>query len=110
MRKSLLVTVLALAALAAFMAADARLTATTIAGGPAGPALTVLDGITYENVTLFPVVNAVRNETGGFLTLDEGLTSGDVIVREMGDTLLRRTRDGRKFVTLDGGATWTALK
>ena len=44
----------------------------------------LLPGITYENMTLFPVVSSGGADTSAFLTLDEGLASGEVIVTEQG--------------------------
>jgi hypothetical protein len=41
----------------------------------------LLDPITYENISIFPVVSSVAQDTSAFVTLDEGLSSGDVIVR-----------------------------
>ncbi len=55
----------------------------------------LLDPVTYENITLFPVVTSFNQDTSPFLTLDEGLSSGDVIVSEQGGTGLVRNRDGR---------------
>ncbi len=55
----------------------------------------LLDSVTYENITLFPVVTSFNQDTSTFLTLDEGLSSGDVIVSEQGGTGLVRNRDGR---------------
>jgi hypothetical protein len=73
------------------------------AAGPGGRgALSVLSGVTYENVTLFPVIASGRVDTSGFVTLDQGLASGDVVVREMGDVILRRTRDGRPLPSSQG--------
>jgi hypothetical protein len=52
----------------------------------------VLTGIRHGNLTVFPVVAAGSHDTQGFLTLDEGLRSGDVIVTESGSIqpLMRR--------------------
>jgi len=50
--------------------------------------------VTYENLTVFPVVASENPETGDFATLDEALASGDVLVSEQGHSL-GRTRDGR---------------
>jgi len=50
--------------------------------------------ISYENVTIFPVVSSEDADTSDFATLDEALASGDVVVSEQGDSLAR-TRDGR---------------
>jgi len=55
----------------------------------------LLDPVTYENITLFPVVASFNQDTSPFLTLDEGLSTGDVIVSEQGATGLIRNRDPR---------------
>jgi hypothetical protein len=55
----------------------------------------LLDPITYENMTVFPVVTSHASETGGFQTLDEALASGDAVVSERGSEIIRRTRDGQ---------------
>jgi hypothetical protein len=47
---------------------------------------------TYENLTIFPVIAAEKSDTSGFITLDGGLTSGDVMVTEQGADVLRRSR------------------
>jgi len=93
-------------ALAVMLAALALFAPPLSATGAAGPggrgALSVLSGVTYENVTLFPVIASARVDTSGFVTLDQGLASGDVVVREMGDVILRRTRDGRPLPSPQG--------
>jgi hypothetical protein len=55
----------------------------------------LLDPVTYENITIFPVVSSFTQDTSPFLTLDEGLSSGEVIISEQGAAGLARTRDGR---------------
>lgn len=55
----------------------------------------LLDPVTYENITLFPVVSSNPSDTSYFLTLEEGLSSGEVIVREQGSEGLSRSRDNR---------------
>ncbi len=55
----------------------------------------LLDPVTYENLTVFPVVTGRSPDTSAFLTLDEGLSNGEVVVRERGGEGLARTRDGR---------------
>ena len=52
----------------------------------------VLEPIRHGNLTVFPVVAAKSYPTGEFLTLDEGLRSGEVIVTEAGAVqgLIRR--------------------
>jgi hypothetical protein len=52
----------------------------------------LLDPITYENISIFPVVSSVAQDTSAFVTLDEGLSSGDVVVREQGSDGLARSR------------------
>jgi hypothetical protein len=46
--------------------------------------LRVLAPIQHGNLTVFPVVAAKTHDTREFLTLDEGLRSGEVVVTEMG--------------------------
>jgi hypothetical protein len=55
----------------------------------------LLDPVTYENITIFPVVSSSTQDTSPFLTLDEGLSSGEVIISEQGAAGLARSRDGR---------------
>lgn len=52
----------------------------------------VLDPIRHGSLTVFPVVASKSYPTGEFLTLDEGLRSGEVIVTEYGNIhgLIRR--------------------
>jgi hypothetical protein len=54
----------------------------------------VLEPIWHGNLTVFPVIAARSHDTQDFLTLDEGLRSGDVIVTESGSVqpLMRRRR------------------
>ena len=52
----------------------------------------LLDPITYENISIFPVVSSVSQDTSAFVTLDEGLSSGDVVVREQGSDGMARSR------------------
>jgi sulfur carrier protein ThiS len=65
------------------------------AGGmPATSGYTILAPIRHGNLTIFPVVAARSFDTKDFLTLDEGLRSGEVIVTESGSVqpLMRRRR------------------
>jgi len=52
----------------------------------------VLDPIRHGNLTVFPVVAAKSYPTDEFITLDDGLRSGDVVVTEAGSVqgLIRR--------------------
>jgi hypothetical protein len=65
------------------------------AGGlPPTSGYSVLAPIRHGNLTVFPVVSARSFDTEEFLTLDEGLRSGEVIVTESGglQPLMRRLR------------------
>jgi hypothetical protein len=72
-----------------------------VAGSPSAPSprpeggWRLLDPVSYENISIFPVVSGSAQDTSPFLTLDEGLSSGEVIVSEQGAAGLARTRDGR---------------
>jgi hypothetical protein len=59
-------------------------------GGAAG--YKVLEPIRHGNLTVFPVLASKSYPTGEFLTLDEGLRSGEVVVTEYGSLqgLIRR--------------------
>ncbi|PYP82227.1 MAG: hypothetical protein DMG65_26770 [Candidatus Angelobacter sp. Gp1-AA117] len=52
----------------------------------------VLAPISHGSLTIFPVVATKVHDTSGFLTLDEGIRSGDVTVTEVGkiNSMLRR--------------------
>jgi hypothetical protein len=56
------------------------------------PGYKVLEPIRHGSLTVFPVVAAKSYPTGEFMTLDEGLRSGDVVVTEAGNVqgLIRR--------------------
>ena len=60
--------------------------------GPSSSAFKVLEAIRHGNLTVFPVVAPKSYATDEFLTLDEGLHSGEVVVTEYGNVrgLLRR--------------------
>jgi hypothetical protein len=62
--------------------------------GPGPSGWQIRAPITYQNLTIFPVISAASADTSGFATLDESLASGDVRVSEQGN-FLGRTRDGR---------------
>ncbi len=70
-------------------------------GSPAAPGShpegdwRLLDPVTYENISVFPVVSPYNQDTSLFLTLEEGLATGEVLVREQGSEGLARSRDGR---------------
>ncbi len=70
-------------------------------GSPAAPASRpegewrLLDAVNYENISVFPVVSSYSQDTSPFLTLEEGLATGEVLVREQGSETMVRGRDGR---------------
>src|SRR3989441_5431045 len=75
-----------------------------VGSGPGSPAIPssrpegewrLLDPVTYENISVFPVVSSYSEDTSPFLTLEEGLASGDVVVREQVSESMVRGRDGR---------------
>jgi hypothetical protein len=63
----------------------------------------VAEGVTYENLTIFPVVASKQPDTSGFATLDEALAVGDAVVTEQGN-YLRRTRDAVMEPLPQGGS------
>ena len=71
---------------------------------PGGAQYKVLAPITHGNLTIFPVVAATSHDTHDFITLDEGLRSGDVIVTEAGQVqpLMRRRGTVRPTYQYDG--------
>lgn len=53
----------------------------------------ILAPISHGDLTIFPVVSAKVHDTSGFITLDEGIRSGEVVVAEVGNlhsTMRRR--------------------
>jgi hypothetical protein len=88
------------------------------AGGPgprAGKAnenWRLLEPVTYENISIFPVVSSAEQDTAAFLTLDEGLASGEVLVTERGSAGMARSRDGAVMIpdyNAGGGASVNQL-
>jgi hypothetical protein len=53
-------------------------------GGNPSSNFKVLNPISHGNLTIFPVVASSTHDTSGFITLDEGIRSGEVIVTESG--------------------------
>jgi hypothetical protein len=64
---------------------------------PSAAGYTVLDPIRHGALTVFPVVAGTSHDTREFITLDEGLRSGEVVISEAGSVspLVRpRNNDG----------------
>ena len=57
----------------------------------------------YENLSIFPVLSHAAADTSAFLTLDEALRSGDVVVTESGGDAMQRSRDGRPVAIPQSG-------
>ena len=86
----LAVTVLVI--FAGMVAVDQRQALAGEIGGASG--YKVLEPIRQGNLTVFPVVAAKSYPTAEFLTLDEGLRSGDVVVTEAGNVVTRPADHG----------------
>ncbi len=56
----------------------------------AGVTWQVHSPIVYSNLALFPVTTAASHDARNYLTLDEGLRSGEVQVTELGSAIIRR--------------------
>jgi hypothetical protein len=56
----------------------------------------LLEPVSYENLTIFPVVSSSGYDTSAFLTLEDGLSSGEVTVREQGADVIYRNRGGSR--------------
>jgi|HubBroStandDraft_4_1064222.scaffolds.fasta_scaffold135012_1 hypothetical protein len=59
--------------------------------------------VTYENLTVFPLITSQQIDTSAFATLDEALASGDAVVTEQGSAI-RRTREGQGNPVYSGAA------
>ena len=77
-------------------------TGATPPGKPVGE-WRLLEPVSYENLTVFPVVSSSGYDTSAFLTLEDGLSSGEVTVREQGAEAIYRNRDGSRPVVQNYG-------
>ena len=72
----------------------------------------ILDPVVYENIAIFPVVSGSSQDTSSFLTLEEGLASGEVIVSERGAAGIVRNRGEVRTIPVpqyDSGASVNQL-
>src|SRR6266436_339306 len=72
----------------------------------------ILDPVVYENIAIFPVVSGSSQDTSSFLTLEEGLASGEVIVSERGAAGIVRNRGDVRTIPVpqyDSGASVNQL-
>jgi hypothetical protein len=90
MRPRLLVAVIGVVVVAGMVSLDLR----PVQAGeqPSTSGYKVLEPIRHGSLTVFPIVAPKSYATGEFLTLDEGLRSGEVVVTEYGNVrgLMRR--------------------
>jgi hypothetical protein len=63
----------------------------------------LLEPVNYENLTVFPVVSSAGYDTSAFLTLEEGLSRGEVTVREQGAETMIRNRGNERPVSQSYG-------
>ena len=84
-------------------------------GSPGQPGKTdgdwrLLEPVSYENLTVFPVVSSAGYDTSTFLTLEEGLLRGEVTVREQGaETMIRNRGNERPNPTSYSGPSVNQL-
>ena len=78
-----------------FTATRLNFCATAAGGEPqlAHPGWRLAPPVSYENLTIFPVVTSPDLDTSRFATLDEALASGEALISEQGSEI-RRTREG----------------
>src|ERR1043166_8966989 len=69
----------------------------------------ILEPVTYENISIFPVIAGSGPDTSSFLTLEEGLASGEVIVSERGAVGMVRDRGNVRAPQYDSGASVNQL-
>src|SRR5258707_5525878 len=55
----------------------------------------LLDPVSYENISLYPVVSSYSQDTSSFLTLEEGLATGEVAVPGKSSENIVPSRDRR---------------
>jgi hypothetical protein len=72
-----------------------------LSGDPSAPRgdYKLLAPISHGDLTIFPVVSGMAHDTAQFLTLDEGIRSGEVQVMERGNIggMIRRMPHGRPY-------------
>ncbi len=64
----------------------------------------ILAPITHGDLTIFPVVSAKTHDTSDFITLDEGIRSGEVVVTEVGNLHSTMRRRQSVYARPIGGA------
>jgi len=100
MSPKIFLVMVVLALVAGAVLVDQRQAQAGEVGGTSG--YKVLDPIRHGSLTIFPVVTTRTYPTGEFLTLDEGLRSGEVVVTEAGNVQGLIRRHGVSAVRNDG--------
>jgi ARG and Rhodanese-Phosphatase-superfamily-associated Protein domain len=59
--------------------------------------------VTYQDLTIFPVISSQNADTSDFETLDEALSSGDAVISEQG-SYMRRWHEGESMPVYIGGS------
>src|ERR1051326_1574388 len=88
MKGVLLMKLSLLAVVATLLSGLAVMAIGTPGDSGAPPALSdykVLEPISHGDLTIFPVVSSKAHDTSQFITLDEGIRSGEVVVTEVGN-------------------------
>ncbi|MGC2330933.1 MAG: DUF6569 family protein [Candidatus Acidiferrales bacterium] len=83
-------------------ALNTRVAAAAGGGGSAQP-WGIGAPVTYQDLTVFPVISSQNADTSEFETLDEALSSGDAVISEQGG-YIGRTRDGEPAPLYTGGS------
>lgn len=78
------------------------------ARGGSGEPWTIGAPVTYQDLTIFPVISSQNADTSDFETLDQALSSGDAVISEQGG-YMRRTRDGEPVPVYTGGSAVNQL-
>jgi hypothetical protein len=78
-------------------------TSSLLWGGVSNPDYKALNPISHGNLTIFPVVTSDSHDTSEFITLDEGIRSGEVIVSESG-RIPPLIRGPRPYIPRSSGA------
>jgi hypothetical protein len=79
------------------------LVSATFAGAGTTHEYRVLPAITKGNLSLFPIVGGAEANTSVFLTLDEGLRSGQVVITEIGTTTAPLVRPSPHYLPNPSG-------
>jgi hypothetical protein len=79
--------------------------------GQSAPGYKVLPAIKHGNLSVYPVVAGTSHDTKEFITLDEGLNSGQVVVSEYGNlkTMIRRPGPRSRISYPSGGPQMNTL-